>query len=303
MDILKEAEWGFKNGEFQAYYQPQFSHSTGLVVGAEALVRWIHPEEGVVPPMTFIPAFEEAGLITRLDLCVFEEVCKELRKLQDLKCPLVPISVNVSRLDILMPEFVEKLEEIRNRYDIPVQLLRLEITETVTAKSLSRVQEFIREVHELGYLVEMDDFGSAYSTLNILKDVDFDILKLDMNFMSGSIGGRGGIILSSIVNMAKWLKTPVISEGIETVEQADYMLSLGCEYIQGYLYSKPVPAAEYEKLFSGSSVGAIVPIAELIDTMNAEKFWSPESMETLIFSNYVGGAAIFSYREDDGTAE
>lgn len=296
MDVVKEAERALREKEFVAYYQPQFNHSNGLIVGAEALVRWQHPEEGLLGPGRFIPEFEKCDLITKLDLYIFERACEELKRLADLKYPIVPISTNISRRDVSIPDFALQLEAIRKKYDVPVNLIRIEITESAAMDGLENVQTFIRQLHEFGYVVEMDDFGTGYSSLNILKDINFDIIKLDMKFVSGNIGGRGGTIISSIVRMAKWLSMPVIAEGIETVEQADYMLSIGCDYIQGFLYSRPIPTEAYEKLFAGTTVGAVVPHMHLIATMDAEKFWNPESLETLIFSNYVGGAAIFSYK-------
>ena len=145
----------------------------------------------------------------------------------------------------------------------------------------------------------MDDFGSGYSSLNVLKDIELDVIKLDMLFLSEqTTSNRGGTILSSVVRMAKWLDMPVIAEGVETVKQADFLRSIGCDYIQGYLYSRPIPADEFEEILSGSSVGAVVPQMRLIDTLNACDFWNPASQETLIFSNYVGGAAIFDYHDD-----
>ncbi|MBR4102292.1 MAG: EAL domain-containing protein [Oscillospiraceae bacterium] len=142
----------------------------------------------------------------------------------------------------------------------------------------------------------MDDFGSGYSSLNVLKDIELDIIKLDMNFLAEqSDSNRGGTILSSIVRMAKWLCLPVIAEGVETVEQADFLRSIGCDCVQGFLYSRPLPEEKYEALISGNIVGAKIPQMELLDIMNACDFWNPKSQETLIFSNYVGGAAIFDY--------
>lgn len=160
------------------------------------------------------------------------------------------------------------------------------------------INDAVHKLHSFGYIVEMDDFGSGYSSLNILKDIDFDIIKLDMKFLEKEHGesNRGGTILSSVVRMVNWLGLPVIAEGVETVKQADFLGSIGCDYIQGYLYSKPLPEEQYEKLISGSAVGATIPQMSLIETLNSADFWSNDSMDTLIFSSFVGGAAIFEYR-------
>ncbi len=284
--------------QFVIHLQPQYNHSTGMLVGAEALVRWYHPENGIISPAVFIPIFEKNGFITNLDLYVFEEACIFLRKCMDNKWSIVPVSVNFSRFDVFTPNFVQKLEALRKQYDIPSKYLRIELTESVMVGGSEYINEIISKLHDCGYIVEMDDFGSGYSSLNVLKDMDLDIIKLDMKFLDpDSHSNRGGTILSSIVRMAKWLGLPVIAEGVETVEQADFLRSIGCDYIQGYLYSKPLPEDEYIKLVSASRIGATVPQLTLIDTMNAFNFWDPASQETLIFSNYVGAAAIMDYHD------
>lgn len=283
--------------QFVIYYQPQYNHSTGMVVGAEALVRWKHPEKGLISPGIFIPIFEKNGFITRLDLYVFEEVCVYIRKSMDEGRQIVPVSTNFSRYDIFQPRFVEKLEEIRRRYDVPVKYLRVEITESAIVGGSQHTNEIIHRLHNFGYIVEMDDFGSGYSSLNVLKDIELDIIKLDMLFLSGETEtNRGGTIVSAVIRMAKWLGIPVIAEGVETMKQADFLKSIGCDYIQGYLYSRPLPEAEYTELIVESSVGNAAPQMRLLDTVHAYDFWNPESLETLIFSNYVGGAAIFDYQ-------
>ncbi|HJJ28819.1 MAG TPA: EAL domain-containing protein [Methanocorpusculum sp.] len=296
-EIMGMSNEAFAQNQFQVYYQPQYNHSTGMMIGAEALVRWIHPVRGIIPPNEFIAVFERQGKITELDLYVFDKVCAFVRRCIDENFSLVPVSVNITRQDVYSPEFVEKLERIRANYEVPAKYLRFEITESSAFGSVEYVNMIIKKLHNAGYIVEMDDFGSGYSSLNVLKDLDVDVIKMDLAFLQGNLGGRGGTIVSSVVNMAKWLNMPVIAEGVETVEQADFMRSIGCDYIQGYLYSRPLPQNDFEKLLSGSSVGVAVPQMKLIDMLNAGHFWDPESQETLIFSNFVGGAAIFSYHK------
>ncbi|MBO5302902.1 MAG: GGDEF domain-containing protein [Lachnospiraceae bacterium] len=241
--------------QFVVYYQPQYNHSTGTLVGAEALVRWNHPERGLISPGIFIPIFEKNGFITQLDLYVFEQCCRFVKERLDRGESTVPVSSNFSRYDIFQPDFVEKLEEIRKAYDVPVKYLRVEITESVAVGGSAHVNDVVKRLHSCGYIVEMDDFGSGYSSLNVLKDIDLDMIKLDMLFMSeASESNRGGTILSSVVRMAKWLQMPVIAEGVETAEQADFLHSIGCNYIQGYLYSKPLPEAEYKELLNTSTI-------------------------------------------------
>ncbi len=285
-------------GHIFAVYQPQINHSTGRMVGAEALMRWRHPIYGVQMPGDFIPVLEKNNLIYRADLHIFETVCKFQRKCLDQGISIIPISVNMSRYDIYNTNYVEEIEGLRKKYDIPVQYLRLEITESSAIGGREMITRVLRQLHDHGYTVEMDDFGSGYSSLNILKDLDVDVIKLDMAFLSGDIGGRGGTILSSIVQMTKWLNTPVIAEGVETMEQADYMKSTGCNYIQGYLYYRPLPEEEFLEKMVQLDHEPLTPAMNLVKTLDAGKFWDPNSMETLIFNNFVGGAAIFTYNID-----
>lgn len=297
-DILAIAGTALEEKHFVLYYQPQYNHADGTIIGAEALVRWKHPERGLISPGIFIPIFEKNGYISKLDFYVFEQACDFLKRCREQSLPLIPVSTNFCRHDIFLTDFAEKLEEIRKRYDVPANYLRVEITESAIMGSNEQVNEMIKRLHKYGYIVEMDDFGSGYSSLNVLKDIEMDIIKLDMLFLSEeSNNARGGTILSAVVRMAKWLKVPVIAEGVETLKQADFLRSIGCNYIQGYLYSRPLPEEQYVELLTGSTVSDLDPQMHLIENMNSCDFWDPKSQETLIFSNYVGGAAIFDYHD------
>lgn len=283
--------------QFVVHLQPQYYHNTGKLVGAEALVRWQHPERGMIMPNTFIPIFEKNGFIHKLDLFVFEQVCAFQRKCLDKGMNVVPISVNLTRYDLFQHGFIDKLENIRKKYDVDSSLLRIEITETAIVGSNQYAAEIIDKLHSCGYVVEMDDFGSGYSSLNVLKDINMDILKLDMRFLDQKEeNSRGGVVLSSIVRMARWLNLPVIAEGVEKQHQADYLRSIGCFYMQGYLYSKPVTQGEYEEILSNCDTSSTRSRIELIDNFDVNNFWDPSSQETLIFNNYVGAAKIFCYQ-------
>ena len=296
-ELIARFDSAIDNGHIFAYYQPQFNHSTGRMTGAEALMRWIDPECGMLYPSDFIPVLEENDLLYRADIQMVESSCKLLRQCLDKEIPVVPISFNMSRNDIFKHAYVDDVEKVRKKYDVPVKYLRVEITETSAIGGMELMSSVIKRFHDLGYIVEMDDFGSGYSSLNILKDLDVDIIKLDLNFLNGSVSGRGGIIIRSVVQMAKWLRTPIIVEGVETIEQADFMMSIGCYYVQGYLYSKPVSEPDFlEKLQQTHHEPIGTPI-ELLDSFHADRFWDPSSLETLIFNNYVGGAAVFMYKE------
>ncbi len=289
--------------QFVVYYQPQYNHTDGSLVGAEALVRWKHPKRGIIPPGVFIPIFEKNGFITELDLYVFDEVCAFIRRSIDHGNKTVPISVNISRRDIYKPDIVGVMESIRQKYDVPVELLRIEVTESAIIDGVQQLNDVIDQLHKKNYIIEMDDFGSAYSSLNALKNIDLDILKLDLKFLSDdkkeSDKKHGGIILSHVVRMAKWLGFSVIAEGVEHMEQADYLLSIGCCNIQGFLYARPMPESDYTDLLKTAQLSKTMPAMHLISTMDADNFWDPKSLETLIFNNYVGGAVIFEYRSGD----
>jgi EAL domain-containing protein (putative c-di-GMP-specific phosphodiesterase class I) len=293
-------EQAISGGQICVHYQPQYNHSTGRIVGAEGLMRWNHPEYGMMYPADFIAVMEKHGLIHRADLYVFEQICRFQNS-----CPpsvRIPISFNVSRHDLFDHDYVNELEMIRQKYNVPVKYLRAEITESSAIGGMELVATAIRQFHEAGYLVAMDDFGSGYSSLSILKNLPVDILKFDLHFLSGEgIGGRGGIILNSAIQMAKWLETQTIAEGVETIEQADFLKSVGCNYVQGYLYSKPIPEGEMFKLLTSTDSEKTVPTLTFIRGLKAERFWDPNSLETMIFNSFIGAAAIFSY--EDGNVE
>lgn len=293
-EFVASLDEAIKKGHIFVCYQPKVNHSSGRMIGAEALMRWKHPEYGIQYPSDFIPVLEKNDLLHIADLAVFEKVCQFLRQRLDKGKPCVTISCNMSRHDIFHSDYVERLEDIRKKHDIPTRLLHIEITESSSIGGIELVLETIEKLHAYGYMVEMDDFGSGYSSLNVLKDLNVDVIKIDMRFFSGNCSGRGGTIINAVVQMAKWLNTPVIAEGVEKKEQADYMESIGCNYIQGYFYSRPIAEADFSKMIDEFGLEHMAP-AIILDKMDADKFWNPTSFETLIFNNYVGGAGIFSY--------
>ncbi|MBR3770861.1 MAG: EAL domain-containing protein [Clostridium sp.] len=295
--VQEQFENAIKEKQFVAYFQPQYNHSTGMMIGAEALARWIHPERGLISPGVFIPALEESKQIVELDFYIFEYTCAFIRKCINENLHIIPISTNFSRYDIFQNGFIEKLEQIRSRYDIPVKYLRVELTESIAMMREAEVNAIIQRLNTLGYLVEMDDFGSGFSSLNVLKDISFDIIKIDMKFISSiTQNNRAGIILSSVVRMAQWLGMPIIAEGVETTEQSNFLKSIGCDYIQGFLYSKPLPEDELYRMIKGGNLGKFHSKRDLTDNLDVGTFWTPESLDTLIFSKYVGPAVIFEYQ-------
>lgn len=247
-----EIDRAFDNNEFCFYLQPKCNVATGAIVGAEALVRWNHPKYGVVSPGRFVPMLEQAGQISRLDVFVWRSVVRMLARWEREGRNLVPISVNVSMVDIDQMDVADTLTGLLNEYDVDARLLQAEITESAVARNLSKVESTIRKLHADNIAVLMDDFGSAYSSLNMLKDINVDVIKLDMKFidLNEDNASKGLKIVESVVNMARKLRLLVIAEGAQTKHQVDQLLSVGCRYIQGYYFHEPLPVGRMEKLLA-----------------------------------------------------
>ncbi|MCR5113014.1 MAG: bifunctional diguanylate cyclase/phosphodiesterase [Acholeplasmatales bacterium] len=237
-----------KNNEFLLYLQPKINSATGKLVGAEALTRWHFNHEKLLFPNDFIPIFEENGFIEELDYKVFENVCIFQRKIIDSNRRPVPISVNVSRYITDYKKYISKINEIRNKYEIPNWLIEIEITEGMYINNAEIIAEFINMLHKEGYSVSMDDFGAGYSNLSSLATLDFDLIKLDKNFCKNQ-SGKETTILASIIDLVRNLNMNVLCEGVETQKFADYLKSLGCYIVQGYLYDKPLPEEAFIKKY------------------------------------------------------
>ena len=248
--LLKEVPRALFGHEFVFYLQPKCNMATGKIIGAEALVRWKKPDGTLVPPSEFIPVLEKNGFITNLDKYIWEEVCHFLRSLLDRGVRPVPISINVSRVDIYSMNVATFIGNLLRTYQIDPKLLEVEITESAYTEKMDTINEVVNVMRMRGMSVHMDDFGSGYSSLNMLNDVNIDVLKLDMKFLSISENrlGKGVGILEAVVNMARMMGTKVIVEGVESKEQVDFLLGMGCEYAQGYFFYKPVPAEDFEEL-------------------------------------------------------
>jgi len=247
--VVNESRRALEEGEFVAFFQPQYDLKTLKPAGAEALVRWNHPEKGWISPGDFVPVLEKNGLIGAVDHHVWELVCAHLRDWIDRGYEPFPISVNVSRADVYNPELVSSLKALIKKYNIPANLLKLEITESLYVQNPKIMEQTVSALHEAGFRVLMDDFGSGYSSLNALKDIAFDVLKIDMNFLvNESQEKKSRTILASVIQMASALEIPVVMEGVETKSQVEFLQRLHCDYAQGYYFSKPVPAELYETL-------------------------------------------------------
>lgn len=247
--IINAMERAIQNKEFTLYLQPKYDIEKGTIIGAEALVRWISLENGFISPGDFIPVFENNGFVYEVDKFIWEESCRYLRKWLDEGREVHPISVNVSRIDLYTPKLVQHLVNLREKYQLPSQYLELEITESAYTEDPEQIITITRQLREAGFVILMDDFGTGYSSLNMLKDIQIDVLKLDMGFLKSSdYSAKGGNILTAILKMAESLKMQTIAEGVETKEQVEFLKKIGCRYVQGFYYSKPLPVGEFEKL-------------------------------------------------------
>lgn len=245
--IVSEMKRALENGEFKIYLQPKVDMRTGEIIGSEALVRWVHPEKGLISPRSFIPIFENNGFITELDYYIFATVSKQLDKWRNEGLPILPVSVNVSRADLYDPNLFPNIVKIVDTYNIPHEFIEFELTESSFISDNHKLVELTYNLQKGGFHVLMDDFGSGYSSLNSLKDIKVDVLKIDINFLPTSTSDeRAGKILTSVVSMANALDLKVVVEGVETREQADFLISIGAYEAQGYYFFRPMPVEEYE---------------------------------------------------------
>lgn len=243
--IEEDMQKALLNNEFVMFLQPKHSITSGRIIGAEALARWIHPKKGMISPADFIPVFEENGFILKLDRLIWENACRKLRGWLEHGIDNVPISVNISREYVLTFDVVKEITELVRKYGIPARLLELEITESAEAIG---VEEVVWKMKEAGFTMLMDDFGSGYSSLNTLKTTPFDVLKIDRGFLSQSLESeRGRKIISHTISMSQDIGLGIVAEGVETAEQAKFLVECGCDTAQGFYYSKPISAEEFDK--------------------------------------------------------
>lgn len=300
--IVSQMDTALEQGQFALYLQPQYDCGAKKIHGAEVLVRWIHPQRGVMSPDSFIPMFERNGFISKLDEYIWRQACRLLRSWLDADKPVIPLSVNVSRRDIYNPNLCEIFEGLMKEYRLPHSLLRLEITESAYTENTDQLIQTVNSLRAAGFSVEMDDFGSGYSSLSALREVPIDVLKLDMKFFGDGDGGaRGGSILSSVIRMANWIDLPVIAEGVETKEQAEYLRSVGCACMQGYYYAKPMSVTDFELLLAKESIEEDPGRRFSTNIEGSTNFLSASAQSVLLFNSFVGGAAIVEY--DGGNVE
>lgn len=245
-NIELEMEDALINGEFHVYFQPKVNMITTELYGAEALSRWVHPVDGVRPPLAYIPLFEKNGFISKLDMFIYEEVCRIKSTWGGKNYEHIPISINMSRLHLYDKQFPDKLMAIAKKYRIPSHELEIEITESVFIKDSSEMISMVNRLRNLGFLVSIDDFGSGFSALNLLKDLPVDTIKLDKEFLHVSSNtSRGKKVIRSVISMCRDLKMDVVTEGIETKEHIDFITSCGCPIAQGFYYAPPLPLDDF----------------------------------------------------------
>ncbi len=288
-----DAIHGLKSGSFVPYFQPQFNYETGSVIGAEVLARLVRPDGSVLQPKTFIPEFETSGLIYDLDRSIWADACRQLKQWRATGHNLPYISVNVSRKDFYHEDFVECLHGVAKENGLSASDIHLEITESAYTEDTEQLLQVLEDLRKIGFVIEMDDFGSGYSSLCALKDMPLDVIKLDSGFLSTEDKyNRCGKIVTAVVKMSHSIDIPVIVEGVETVEQADFLKTVGCRFMQGYYFAEPMDAESFTALLD-----ADLPRFEKlpgIKDSGALDFFDIKSQSTLIFNSYVGGAAIIS---------
>ena len=260
--IIDSMETALKEGQFLVYLQPKYRIWDETLAGAEALVRWKHPEWGFQSPAEFIPLFEKNGFITKLDQFVWDKTCFYLRKWDEEGYPPIPVSVNVSRADIYHADIADIMMRTVTKYGLTPSRLHLEITESAYTEDPGQIIETVRHLRELGFVIEMDDFGSGYSSLNMLNQMPIDILKLDMQFVQSETAkpmDQG--ILQLIMELARRMHLSVVAEGVETKTQLDRLSETGGEYVQGYYFARPMPEGEFETLMRDQAVKVPVGIS------------------------------------------
>lgn len=295
--IVNHMRHALDEEEFVLYLQPKYSLQDNRICGAEVLVRWAKPEGGMISPGEFIPIFERNGFITKLDYYVWEKTCKLLAGwIAEGKKPS-PVSVNISRVSLYNPRLVEAICGLTDRYHIPRELLELELTESAYTTNPKAIKETMERLQKEGFSILMDDFGSGYSSLNVLKDIAVDVLKIDMKFLSDTDQeGRSQNILASVVRMAKWLNLPVIAEGVERREQVDFLHSVGCEYVQGFYFARPMPVSDYEKLVSEKKDELQEKYQK--DEIGRDMLWNATSQMGSVFSGMMEPAVIYEYEKE-----
>lgn len=294
--LLAAIEEGLEKGEFTFFAQPQCNIATGQIVGAEALVRWQKPDGEVLLPGGFIPVLEKNKMIDQLDRYVWEKVCQWLKGWIDQGYSPVPISINVSRIDIYAMDVPKYIFSLLEKYQIPEYLIKIEITESAYTENNNRISHAVNTFRNRGLVVMMDDFGCGYSSLNMLKNIPVDVLKLDMRFLQFKEEERqkSANILESIVNMAGLLHLPIVVEGVENESQEKFVQKLGCRYIQGFYYYKPLPIKKFEELLRDKrQIDTQGLVYKQVEPMHIREFIDTNFVSDSMLNNVLGPVVFF----------
>lgn len=296
--LINEMQTALEQRQFCFYLQPIGSVARGTAVAAEALVRWNHPVKGLISPAVFIPLAEKNGFITKIDWYVWEEVCRYIRERKQDGEVFLPVSVNMSRMDFYVPDICDRICELTRRYGVSTDELRFEITENAYMEDPERMVEIASQLRARGFQVLMDDFGSEYSSLNMLKDIQVDFLKIDMRFLDGfDKSGRAANVITSVVRMAKWLDTSVVAEGVETREQLRFLRSIGCDLVQGYYYSRPLPTERWEQFLEQSELEQVKMPEAMVPEFDFDALLHNREVDYL-FADMMGPAGIYEMLGD-----
>lgn len=300
--LLSDFQHALENGEILFYLQPQCRVSSGRVVGAESLARWCKPDGSWVSPGIFVPVLEKYGIVTNLDQYIWEQVCVWLRRVIDKGVKPVPVSINISQIDFFTIDVPAFLTSLIQKYDIPAGLLKVEVTESAYVEDTAVVRGIVKKLREAGFLVLMDDFGSGYSSLNMLRNLNVDVIKLDAQFLyiNDKETRRGVSIVESIINMTKMLGTPVIAEGVESKGQANFLADLGCRYMQGYYFYRPMPPDAFEKLIAdGSHADHSGFIFKANLELHSREFLNESLYSDAMLNNVLGPVCFYSWKGDN----
>lgn len=300
MEIISAVQKGIEEKEFIVYMQPQVHVPTGKIVGAESLVRWNSKEKGVISPGYFVPTLEKNGFIANLDKYIWDAVCAWQKQWMEKGNTCLPVSVNVSRVDIYSFDVVAYFKGLIEKYQIPKKSVKLEITESAYAEDDGKIGKVAEELRVAGFSVYLDDFGTGYSSLNMLKNVYVDALKMDMRFLDMDEHNmkKGESILESVIHMARILKIPIIMEGVEEEHQIRYLTDMGCRYVQGFYYYRPMPVDEFESLLLSSNVDYDGLTAKQVEQLHIREFLDENLFTDTMLNNIVGPVAFYGMNDD-----
>ena len=294
--VLVEFMQALKDNEIQFFLQPQCHLSTGKIVGAEALARWVKKDGTVIPPGVFVPVLEKFSFITDLDQYIWEKVCEWIKSMLNKGIEPPPVSVNVSQVDIYAIDIEGFFKDLVDRFNIEPRYIKIEITESSFAGSNSSVSKLAQRLKKLGFLVMMDDFGSGYSSLSLLSNIDVDCIKLDSQFIFSASSEKGIRVVESVVNMTKLIAVPIVVEGVETKEQCKFLSDLGVRYIQGYYFYKPMPVSKFEELLANEDNfdrrGITVKLNEQV---TLKEFLDSDIYSDAMLNNILGPVAYYAW--------